>query len=172
MNLADRLQSLTDPKPDADVRSLSASVGIPAVTPKPDYPLGVDGIVTVVGSIAALIFFLRRKFFQDNTDISKSKAESNIIATLAEQAETYKRDARDAWARRTEDAETIARQAEEIKNLRATLGMVIEVLREVAPERAQVFNRLPWIKSVSKGNQREQGSNKGLGGEEEIPTVY
>lgn len=148
MKLADEIK-LGDPENGkAESRVLAANTSVPSIAPiaaDNTHLLGPEGIVATVAAIIGGIFFMRRKFFQDNADISKGKSETTLLANLAEQAETYKKDAKEAWARRTQDAETIARQTVQIENLRITLSLVIAVLREVAPERAAMFDKLPDI---------------------------
>ena len=100
---------------------------------------GDNGLIAVTLSLLAGVLFLRRKFFQDGNDIAKGKAEVTLIDTLIEQAETYKEDARKAWAQRTRDAEMIARQQVHIEHLTRVVNAMQRTLEEVCPDKAKAF---------------------------------
>ena len=64
--------------------------------------------ISAVGAVLAGFFWFRRKVSYDNKEIAKDGAESSIIKTLIEERDKAMKDAREAWARRTFDAQRIA----------------------------------------------------------------
>lgn len=122
---------------------------------------GNGGLLGAIISVVGAIFFLRRKFYTDNNEIAKSQVETNLVQTLIKQAEVYKEDARRAWGQRTRDAEMIARQAVQIENLTKTIGVMKEILREVAPGKAAMFDSIQSTPSHDIWTPSEFSDDKG-----------
>jgi hypothetical protein len=117
----------------------------PVVTPYSDQ---VTWLLGAVGSAIATLLWLRRKTSRDSTEIAKDRAEQNLVQTLTLERDKAMADAREAWARRTADAEQIAglkseneylkrdveRLGKQVNDLTLRLDMVTSALSTIKPD--------------------------------------
>lgn len=123
--------------------------------PEPAPPYGVsqhqfDGPVSwaisaVAGFVATLLYF-RRKVSRDSTEITKDKAESNLVQTLRDERNEAMNAAREAWDRRTTDAEEIAGLRKENEYLKRDVAKLTTQVDELKAQLAVVFNALRTMK--------------------------
>lgn len=118
----------------------------------------VSWVISAAGAVIAAVFWLRRKAHRDNTEITKDKAESNLVRTLIEERDRAMNEAREAWARRTKDAEQIAtlhaenghlkqdmeRLERRFHDLQLRFDMVLSAINAIKPD-----FRLPPIPSTA-----------------------
>jgi hypothetical protein len=95
-------------------QELRVPTGYP-VEPPSGFHIGsiVGATVTVIGAL----LWLRRRTSRDGLEIAKDRAEINTVAMLQNERNKAMEEAREAWRRRTEDAETIARLTGEVQHL-------------------------------------------------------
>jgi hypothetical protein len=129
---------------------------IPVVSmPDPALPYGIslnryDGPVS--WAISALVAFfgavlwLRRRTSRDNTEIAKDRAETNLVSVLREERDRAMNEAREAWARRTGDAEKIAHLEAENGFLKRDVQALSNQVNELKQQLGLVFNAIRTIK--------------------------
>lgn len=97
--------------PEKTVATTQAIPDPPPLFSTNQYEGPVSWVINAAVAFMVAVFWLRRKAHRDNTEITKDKAESNLVQTLREERDRAMREAREAWARRTADAERIAELA-------------------------------------------------------------
>lgn len=75
------------------------------------------GIASVAAAIAGTLLWLRRRVSKDSTEINADKAQNSILGIAMTRADAAEKDAREAWAQRTNDVAKIAELTNENKNL-------------------------------------------------------
>lgn len=91
----------------------------------------VSYVLWGAGVALAGFFWVRRKFSSDNTAIAKDAAEKSLVQVLREERDKAMAEAREAWARRTQDAERIASLESENKFLKRDIEVVKQQLAYV-----------------------------------------
>lgn len=93
---------------------------------------------SAAGVIASAFFWVRRRLSRDKTEMLKDRAEEGVIAQLRdlvikvqEERDRAHADAREAWARRTADAELIAAYRAENEYLKRDVQRLSEEVHEL-----------------------------------------
>lgn len=106
--------------------------------PEPHPPQGMsqyDGpiswVISAAGGLLAASFWFRRRMSRDTTEIVKDRAEANLVQTLREERDRAMNEARDAWARRTTDAQRIAGLEAENRYLKQDVDRLSGLVNEM-----------------------------------------
>lgn len=86
-----------------------------------DLATGIAGVAT---ALVGTLLWLRRRVSKDSTEINADKAQNTILGTALSRADAAERDAREAWAQRTKDAEAIARLSVQNEALIAQISLL------------------------------------------------
>lgn len=114
----------------------------------------VQTALAAVGGAAASYLGLRKKYSSDSSAIAEDKATSNLMATLMAERDMAMRQAREAWAQRTDDATLIARfeaqlesseretkrLREEILSLRLHTRKLTAIIVRLDPQAAELLH--------------------------------
>lgn len=103
-------------------------------------------VLYAIGAVIAGFFWFRRKTSRDSTEITKDRAEENLVKTLATERDKAMADAREAWARRTQDAEQIARLYLENEYLKRDVATLTQRVGELQTSLDAVMHALSTIK--------------------------
>lgn len=100
----------------------------------------------VVGAVLAGFLWFRRKASRVSTEINNDRAEVNIVGTLTKERDKAMADAREAWTRRTQDAEQIARLSSENEYLKRDVATLTQRVGELQQSLDAVMTALSTLK--------------------------
>lgn len=118
--MADKLTALTQALPDP----LPLQGG-------GHYEGPLSWVISGVGGLILASIWFRRRMSRDGAEIAKDRAETNIVEVLRQERDKAMGDAREAWARRTADAEQIAALRSENEFLKRDINRLSEELEEL-----------------------------------------
>lgn len=98
-----------------------------------------------IGGALAIFVSFRRRLSRDNTEVAKDRAETNLVQTLREERDKAMADAREAWDRRTKDAQAIAKLTTENEYLKRDMQRLegeVQELKESIEILRNAYTRL------------------------------
>lgn len=98
------------------------------------------GLTATLFSLVAGFMWLRRKYSSDGLEVKKEKKEGQLLDIVIAERNAAMADAREAWARRAQDAETIGKlsaQVEALNQLNHKTNNEVHLLRMLNERQAQ-----------------------------------
>lgn len=132
----------------AAVPATTASTQTAAAFDLPATAISGGGVIGIAVTLILGFMGLRRRWSKDNLELTKDRAETNLIAsyqkTIADLEERNKRldeNAREAWKSRAEDAKRIGELTAKVENLTTTNQNLEKRITELSAMVAQMMQQ-------------------------------